>query len=352
MWWLLRYGDREGRYRTRSEAVMAVILGMVNAGWPEERVYQALTDPRNTAGEKVRDILDSRGELAARRYVRGRYEKAQQRVRVSPPIRDATDARRAIARVEQRADTHRWPGKAGGSARLVLQALLDIAALAGSLAFTASRRQIAEAAGLSRSASDSAISRLVDGRWLRCQRRGRGHLPSSWKVLEHRCGTCCTSGPLETYPFGGREGNGAFAQRLGHDVWRWRGLGKSAWRILGALDTAHGTTAANLAKRLKIDRSTVGRNLVKMADHNLARRDPDGRWRREKEFDLERVAQELGVAGVGDRQRTRHELERSWNWLKLGLRASPWTGEALGDAEAPLPERSSRASATLGVGTG
>jgi hypothetical protein len=92
-----------------------------------------------------------------------------------------------------------------------------------------------------------------------------------------------------------------------------------------------------LATALNIHRSTACRNLAKLAEHHLAIRDPDGCWRRAKEPDLDQIAQQLAVAGTGDRQRTRHRLEQLRHWQKLGLKADPFTGETLEDIEVHLP---------------
>lgn len=260
--------------------------------------------------------------------------KTLQRVIEHPPLRDATEGRNLVARIQEKADSQAWPGKAGASARLVLQALIAIADRAANSTFTASHRQIAAESGLSRKASDAAIRRLVDGRWVRCVRRGRGHWPSTWRLLDDTCRAVDASDGSR--PGGLYHCNGLLVQPPGHDVWRWAGLGKNGWRILRALDPEHGVAASQLATALKIHRSTAWRNLAKLAEHHLAIRDPDGCWRRAKELDLDQVAQELAVTGTGDRQRKRHRLEQLRHWQGLGLKADPFTGETLEDIEVHL----------------
>jgi DNA-binding MarR family transcriptional regulator len=257
----------------------------------------------------------------------GGRSKTLQHVIEHPPLRNATECRNLIARIQERADSQAWPGKAGASARVVLQALIGIADRAANSTFTASRRQIAVESGLSRKASDAAIRRLVDGGWVSCVRRGRGQWPSRWRLLDDTCGAVDASDGSRDD--GVYRANGPLVQPPRHDVWRWAGLGKNGWRIVRALDPEHGVAPSQLATALNIHRSTVWRNLAKLAQHHLAIRDPDGRWRRAKNLDLDQVAQELAVTGTGDRQRKRHRLEQLRHWRKLGLKADPFTGETL-----------------------
>jgi hypothetical protein len=330
MFRLLRDGDREGSYRgDRSRVIMALVLGMVNKGWPEEHVYHTLIDPRNAGGEKVQEIRELKGEQAARDYVRGRYNKALDRVIDHPPLRNATDARNLIARIKQRANSHAWPGKAGASAHCTLQALIRIADRAANSTFTASHRQIALASGLWRKTSDGAIQRLIDGGWLRSLWRGRGRWPSAWRLLDHECEVCSANNPLRP---GGREDNGLPGRQPGDDACRWRALGKNGCRILDLLDPEDGMTAKEVAAALKIHISTARKNLAKLAAHQLAIRGQDGLWRRAEHPDLKGAARDLGVDGAGERQRKQHEREQASNWQSLGFNANPWTGEVFDDS--------------------
>lgn len=93
---------------------------------------------------------------------------------------------------------------------------------------------------------------------------------------------------------------------LGTDVFRWRdGLGKATWRVWRALENR---TVAELATLLDLKQSSVSKHLARLQTHDLAARDTAGRWRRLDNLDA--VANRLGVAGEGDRQRIRYEEER------------------------------------------
>jgi hypothetical protein len=49
---LVIFGDREGRYASRSEADFAACLGMLAAGFEEAEVWAAMTDPTHRISEK------------------------------------------------------------------------------------------------------------------------------------------------------------------------------------------------------------------------------------------------------------------------------------------------------------
>jgi hypothetical protein len=51
---LVLFGDREGRYASRSEAAFAACLGMFAAGFEEAEVWAAMTDPTHGISEKYR----------------------------------------------------------------------------------------------------------------------------------------------------------------------------------------------------------------------------------------------------------------------------------------------------------
>ena len=101
-----------------------------------------------------------------------------------------------------------------------------------------------------------------------------------------------------------------------HDVFRFRGLGKSAlevWEVLGDGDA----TVKEISKITGRHPSTVGRVLKEIAGiediqtgeliRMVVKRDQ--KWHR-LEVDLERVAEIIGIAGIGQQQREKHRKER------------------------------------------
>src|SRR5262245_46412328 len=80
---LLRYGDQDGRCSKagkRSSVVMAIVTGMVGAGWVLEEGFHALRDRDNRGGEKIQE----RREGSAWHYVAECWKKAEAMVADRP----------------------------------------------------------------------------------------------------------------------------------------------------------------------------------------------------------------------------------------------------------------------------
>jgi len=70
--------------------ILALAVAAVNANWTEEQFLDAMLNPKNTAGRKVRE------KRHPKKYVSGRWRKAQARVADRPPIGNRDDARREV----------------------------------------------------------------------------------------------------------------------------------------------------------------------------------------------------------------------------------------------------------------
>ena len=91
---LVLYGDREGRYASRSEADFAACLGMFAAGFDEAEVWAAMTDPAHGISEKYQG--KGRG---GERYLSLTIGKAAAKARVSRVRVGRSKARRVRRRV-------------------------------------------------------------------------------------------------------------------------------------------------------------------------------------------------------------------------------------------------------------
>jgi hypothetical protein len=91
---LVLYGDREGRYASRSEADFAACLGMFAAGFEEAEVWAAMTDPTHAISEKFR----GKGR-AGERYLSLTIGKAAANARTSRMRVGRSNARRVRKRV-------------------------------------------------------------------------------------------------------------------------------------------------------------------------------------------------------------------------------------------------------------
>ena len=108
----------------------------MNAGSTEEHLLDDLIDPMNIGGEKVR-------EMASRRcvhYVHRSWLRACARVKRSPLIQNRAQALVHLGRVRAAINGAIWPGRAGATAFMILQAHLVIAQRAGGIEYHAKRR--------------------------------------------------------------------------------------------------------------------------------------------------------------------------------------------------------------------
>jgi hypothetical protein len=91
---LVLYGDREGRYASRSEADFAACLGMFATGFEEAEVWSAMTDPAHGISEKYQG--EGRG---GDRYLSLTIGKAAAKARASRVRAGRSKARRVRRRV-------------------------------------------------------------------------------------------------------------------------------------------------------------------------------------------------------------------------------------------------------------
>lgn len=309
MYRLLVDGDVDGNYSTRSELVQAIVTGAVASGWSERRILAVLTNPANRGAAKVVNLAQRKGERTAQRYVRLAVRNARAWLASRPAAR-AVDVDHQADALEAEADDETWPRQSGGSERRCLDALLDVARRVGSLEFSLSDRDGAELAGITRPTWARAMRRLAAKGWVTRLVVGWGIEASTWRLREPRAG--CYHLPSRPPAPPGCEASGNNL-RAHHDAWRFRGLGASGWQVYRALNDGRAQSVADVVTSTGLHRQTVRRRLAALVGAGLADESVDGRYLR-KWRDLDDVAVELGplVAGVGARQRERHELEREW----------------------------------------
>jgi hypothetical protein len=107
---LLRDGDTDARYTSRSEAVMATALAAASAGWTQTAWRDVLRDSalgdwapvqlRKTGGRRHRNPADAERRLATT------WAKAQRRVLERPPAADHLSVRAELAELLAAADTN------------------------------------------------------------------------------------------------------------------------------------------------------------------------------------------------------------------------------------------------------
>jgi len=306
---LLQTGDYAAYgYRSRSEMILALAVGFANASLTEDSFLEALLDPNNAAGEKVRERTNPK------KYISGRWRKALARVASRPPITNRDQAQQGILRVRSVAERQMWVGRGGASEWAVLQSHVRIAIKAGKLVYQASVRDVGEDAGLTAQAVGRVQRRLRSKGWLRLVLGARDGAANVWtlRIPALAAPAGVQSRRHSNLPGGCEESVNAIAPAPGSDAFRWQGLGriglgKSAqrvWQVLGE----EAQKPDELSTVLGIKRRMVQYHLARLAKVGLALREPAG-WRRGLR-DLARVAAEIGTIGTGDVQRLKHKRDR------------------------------------------
>jgi len=304
---LLRWGDHQHQYRSRSELFMAVVTAMVNAGWSAEKAWDVLSDPHNAGGDCLRVRSDGRPRRHARGDFQATWRKAEKFTRERPAFRDRPTVMEAIVRLQEEAQTSLWSGRAGGTDRAVLEAMLQIAQRCGKVRFGAAVRDVAVLAGVSLSTASVSLRRLQSAGWIRRVAKADVRNASTWrlrKAAEHSFSDLALPGALLLAP----------------DTFCWAALGWTKARVYEALDSEPRPTR-DLAAAFAICSRAMRGHLSRLAEFNLATRTLDG-WIKGP-ASASAVALELGTAGRQARQRDRLETERILRRQHLAARKSP-----------------------------
>ena len=240
--------------------------------------------------------------------------------------------RQTIRQIATLAESVQWKGVKGATAREVLLAHCRIAHRANRRdGYTASARQVAELAGKNKETVINAQRQLRLAGWLHlhrcqcgdpfCQRLGTGRFhsrqASTWTLSLPNTATLHFPTTKVPTPVYGREEKILYGLcNTEHDAFRWRrGLGPHGRHVLQLLDQGPWKSATALARAVGAHRATVSRMLVKLEACDAAARTAEG-WTRGP-ASLDAIAQHLGTAGAGARQRQEHQAEREMYQQRL-----------------------------------
>jgi DNA-binding MarR family transcriptional regulator len=243
-----------------------------------------------------------------------------------------SEARAEIKVIRARAESTRWSGKAGATDKAVFDRLADLATAKGSTEFGASVRWIADQVNTKADTASRSTRRLIARGFLVRLARGVGESATRWRLSAppHASRDVLWGDSQGLHTIGGyrgdcphcghlRQGDRGRAEHDGgrsgvrshdrkHDVWRWGGQGKATPRVCDLL-CEHPRSTAALADRLGLTISGVSKHLRRLREHRLAVHVRRGFWTRGTAC-LDAIAEELGVAGAGARDRARHIQER------------------------------------------
>lgn len=306
----------EHGYASRSEAVMAVTLAMVNARWDWPDYYAAMTDETNGLSAWALRRSGSRRRRSRRdayRRLARTWDKAVARVQDRPAVRTRTEIRQQIALMMDRAKWWGWTGRTKVLDQRLLAAIHRRFAKLGKLVWSISVREASWWTGRGLSTVARALHRLVERGWLRLE--SPGHLKADGTALAatyrlvcpdqeiREVGSCSENSHARR---GGPSSGGGVpvCDTSGVDVFS--ALGLHAAHLYDALSTGS-MSARELAEMTGLHRSTVYRQAPRLIEAGLVVKDEHGLYHR-TEQDLDKAAAELGVVGHAEAKRRRYEL--------------------------------------------
>jgi hypothetical protein len=295
----LLHGKNIENYSSRSEAEQSLIASLVDSGFSFGEVLD-LFNHYPCAGKysefKARNLKN------AERWLLKSYTEAARWTETHE-----SKARQIAKSVIAWAESRPWQGRTGAVDQLIYLAHANIAYKAGRLTYAAACRDLAELAGISHMTATRATWRLCNSGLLVPDKRAVADCANVYQLGDldiplHSLSTSIV-----------RKCN----TMSNHDVFRHSGLGKSAgqvWQVLQHHSASIQELTAITGRHVKtieraLDRMTnladplTGECLPMVASH-------DGEIYSPLPVDLDRIAQAIGTAGAGERQRNEHARDR------------------------------------------
>lgn len=292
-------------YKSRSEFEQAIMVGLINKGFTFEEIYQIfLAYP---AAGKFQEMFreDSKN---AYRWLKHSFETAvlwATSNKSSPTI--------LAEKVQQWAMERAWPGRTGSVDRAIFLAHMKFFERAGQYQYAASARDLAEAAGVSRTTASKATKRLIDDGLVEQVVNAVANLANIYRVNVRN----------EKLTLPGTFFVGKCQLFANHDVFRQGGLGKPAAEIYEILlnRTASPEELAELTGRnvrtIKSKLKTMASLTDVVTGEIISMVCPIGDKWQAVEVDLDYVANIVGTSGKGKAQKKHHKLERERHKQRL-----------------------------------
>lgn len=296
-------------YETRSELEQAIIAGLINANFSFNEILELFIEYPAAGKFKEMHMMDPTDAI---RWLKTSYREVKKWT-----LENESISRQKTMSIKKWAEESPWSGRTGMYDRAVFIAHTTVAYRAGSFIYVASVRDLADIAGVSRTTANKATNRLINEGRIFLIRSAVADLANTYRLNFER---------NLTLPHKLKKRK---CQRLlGHDAFRWSGLGMSALEVYQTLQDSPLSTK-EIEQRTGRHISTVRRVLNRMSSLvdirtgeklELVKKETDGKWST-SEIDLDHVALILGTAGMAEAQRRKHSKERRNHRISL-LRGS------------------------------
>jgi predicted transcriptional regulator len=280
-------------YTSRSEPEQAIINGLVNAGFSFEEVLTLFR--QYPAAGRFRE-MDSEDPQRAIDWLRLSFDQARSWcIQISPGRKFAAD-------VFSRVSAMRWPGRTGSADRAVYIAHTGIAYRAGKIVYHASTRDLGELAGCSRITAARATKRLLRKGLIEQKQPSAFTFAAKYQLTEKT--------NIDPLPHNGFKGVVQTSSFLIPEAFRHRGLGRSGYEVLNALETGP-LTANEISGRTGRHIQTVRGALKRLRKVGLAVKSKK-LWcgRGLEDVNLDDLARAVGMKGALQHQRERHSADR------------------------------------------
>lgn len=296
--WKILKNQSDKKYKSRSEAEFAMIVGLVNVGFTDEEIkgFFLINQP-----PKFKELYETH-DVQAFTYLDHSIKNARKWV-----AENESEGRRIASEIRQRVLTIPWKREYGLNNRSVLLAHSQIAYRCGKLEYIASSRGIADIANTSKSSAGRGTNTLVKKGFLDLVTPAEIYFAAKYRIKQIDTPSQLL---LNTVV-------GECIDLLTHDAFRRDGLGKLAGEIFLALNQQP-MKVSQLRWYTGRSESSVRRALRKA--EVLAKQKPDigfhldvnqeGLWKL-KLIDINELASMLGVFGKRFGQIRKHQRERA-----------------------------------------
>jgi len=286
-------GKNRRNYVSRSETEQAIIDGLVNAGFNFEEVLSLFR--QYPAAGKFRE-LDSEDTQRAVDWLRLSFDQARSWcIQMSPGRKFAADVFSGVGAMP-------WPGRTGSADRAVYIAHTGIAYRSGKIVYHASTRDLGELAGCSRVTAARATRRLLLKGFIEQKQSSAFTFAAKYQLTERT--------NIDPLPHNGFKGVVQTSSFLLPEAFRHRGLGRSGYEVLNALETGP-LTAKEISERTGRHIQTVRAALKRLRKVGLAVKTAK-KWcgRGLEDVNLDDLARAVGMKGALQLQRERHSADR------------------------------------------
>ena len=292
-------GDGVEHFHSRSEAEQSIIVSLINSGKGFDSVKNLFSN-YPAAGKFAGLYAENRQSAIS--WLRRSYDKGLEWAKTHE-----SEGRKMAKRAMSWAQSIPWQGRTGATDRAVFISHCQIAFRAGRITYSASARELAEKAGVTHPTASRATNRLIGKGILSREKRSTVDCAAIYRLNTE--GANFTTSSLPTCE--------EVVNIASHDTWRIRGLGKTGAEIWKALKDKGPMTKIGLRDYTGRHITTINRKLnlmAKLVDSStgevLSLVAVEGDKWHAINGDLDLIAQIIGTAGLGKRQREKHRAER------------------------------------------